>query len=244
MGVVYWPSQGSGAQGRLANQIGYGGVTAQKSGVQVPVAPVVYNPTPGSGAHARLANQLGLGVVTPMAGGYGVPSAVSAAPVAPATASGTTGGSTAADATATATDTTSSQGELDPWLSYLIQQQQAQRALALQFAQNQANAGLQQTEQQLGADRAAAAEQYNRAYPMMPTQFLQRGMGTSGIANVGIQRFQQDYVAARQKLEAQYQQARTDILAKLAESQITYGTGTVGDLLNVFSSYGPSSSNG
>lgn len=140
----------------------------------------------------------------------------------------------------TATEDTTAQAELDPWISFLLQQQQAQRALALQFAQNQANAGLQQTEQGLQADRAAAAEQYNRQYPLMPTQFLQRGMGTSGIANVGIQRFQQDYVAARQKLEQQYQQARTDILSKLAEAQVTYGTGTVGDLLSVYSNYGPS----
>lgn len=138
-----------------------------------------------------------------------------------------------------ATQEADTPGEIDPWIAFLLQQQQAQRALALQFAQNQANASLQQSGQSLISDRAAMEEQYNRAYPTMPTQFLQRGMGTSGIANAGIQRFQQDYVSARQKLEDEYQNARAQILAKLAESQVTYGTGTVGDLLGVFDSYAP-----
>lgn len=223
--AVYDPSLGSAANARLANQIGYGVTPLGSGSFGVPVAPTVYQPTPGSAANARLANQIGMGQgVSPASGGgFSV--------ARPVYAGGSTVTTTSSAPSSGGGLTQSSQAAIDPYMSYILQKEAAARALALQLQKSRTDAGLQQIGQTLNTSRARLADEYNRSYGTMPTQYLQRGMTTAGNTNAGIERFTVDYRNSVTDLETQYRQARSDLLRQLADLQAEQSGQTVDSLL-------------
>lgn len=140
-----------------------------------------------------------------------------------------TGGSTAADQKAVEDTTTAG---MDPMLAFLMAQSAAARALALDQARAKTDAGLASLGQNLNTGRADLADVYNRNSPMVATDFLRRGMATSGVANTGIARFHQDYVKSVNKLESEYQNARTQLLMELSAVESDTSQQMIMDMLN------------
>lgn len=202
------------------------GVTGR--GYYSPTPVNVYRPTAGSAAQAALANQIGMGNVHVNPGGG---FAVGQMPFVPPNAAAVTGGSTATTPEATAAEQEAA-ASMDPMLAFMLAQSAAARALALTQARNKTDAGLQSLGVNLATGRADLADAYNRNSPLVATDYLRRGMATSGIAQTGIARFHQDYVKSVNKLESEYQNARTQLLMELSAVESDTSQQAITDMLN------------
>ena len=120
---------------------------------------------------------------------------------------------------------------LDPWIAYQLQKEQEARRLALTFQELQAKAGEKMAREGWRTQGAELADQFNRGYATMPTQFLARGMADSGIGRVVVQRFNEDYRTAVNQINLQYQNTRSQLLQQLAQARAEAGQGDVNSIL-------------
>lgn len=128
------------------------------------------------------------------------------------------------------------QASLDPWIAYQLQKEQEARRLALQFQELQTKAGEKMAREGWKSQGAELADQFNRGYATMPTSFVGRGLSDSGIGRVTVQRFNEDYRTAVNKINLQYQQTRSQLLQALAQARAEAGQGDVAGILKTLES--------
>lgn len=139
-------------------------------------------------------------------------------------------------------------GALDPALAAAYARDEALRRLQLKQLRENVTSDVNILTTTRDTQAAQMKEQYNRSAASVASQYLQRGLGNSGITGVGITRFHEDFRNANAQLDTTYAQARAKLLKQIADAEATTalgssmgalqaGTDNWGNILNLVSRY-------